>query len=429
MRTSRRLVLAALLASAASVQEVPRPDGGEPDPRTWVSATWEKLDSRDVAGRHMLMDIARDYGLYEAMRALAQEILAVDPDHREAHRHLNHTLHQGKWLAPEEAEAAGLLKFDYTYPPEYRTPDKDRLLLPLYLSRRDHREHERRQEWASHWVIQRKPLTLRSNCTREKAERFADTFREFALHVTQFLGIPLKSNYEINIYRSQEEYHTVGGAPRGTGGYYAPGLRKLFFYDDPRDQISTYRVLFHEGTHMIVHLTCKNKDFHYPICINEGLAEYMGAARWDYYAERFTFGHPLNDRIQHFKTLLRANRAKPLLELVLHDRRGFGASEYAQAWALVTYLSDTQVGHSPKQLGVYLGRLFSDNRYKMLPDADPRKRDEMQRIFEKTFFNARNGTTWEEFQQRFWEYAAALKEEVGAPDFSRRYRLRAGLGS
>ena len=65
----------------------------------------------------------------------------------------------------------------------------------------------------------------------------------------------------------------------------------------------------------------------------------------------------------------------------------------------------------------------------MLPDGDARKREEMQRIFEKTFFNPRQGATWEEFQERFWQYAARMKEEVGAPDFSRAYRRRMGFGN
>jgi hypothetical protein len=65
----------------------------------------------------------------------------------------------------------------------------------------------------------------------------------------------------------------------------------------------------------------------------------------------------------------------------------------------------------------------------MLRDSDSRKQDEVQRTFEKTFFNKRNGKTWEEFQDRFWKYAARMKEEVGAPDFSRRYRQRSGLSN
>jgi len=422
------LALVGVISSAAAAQPPGRLEGREEDPRKWVEEQRAKLDLKDVPGRHMLMDIARDYAMFKTMRELAEEILALDPSHREAHRHLNHTLHKGKWITAEAAEADGLLKFDYTFPPGYRFPKKDRLLFPLYLKKKGHRLHVKHQDWKNPWVLKRKPLTIRSNCTREKVDRFANTFREFAQYVTDFLGLPLKSNYEINIFRSKEEYHTVGRAPRGTGGYYAPYARQLFFYDDPRDQISTYRVLFHEGTHMIVHLTAKNKAFHFPICINEGLAEYFAAARWDYYNERYTFGHPLNDRIRHFKGLLARDRAKPVQSLVLSDRRGFGAAEYAQAWALITYLSDAQVGNSPKRLGLFLKRV-KDGKFKMLSDSDSRKHDEVQRIFEKTFFTKRNGLTWQEFEDRFWKYAARMKEEVGAPDFSRRYRQRTGLAS
>jgi len=405
-------------------------EGAEQDPKKWVVEKWATLDLKDVSGRHMLMDIARDYGMVETMRKLANEILAIDPDHREAHRHLNHTLFQGKWLSREEAETcASLIRFDYEFPPGYKFPRKDRLLFPLYLVQKEHKKHVKHQEWTNHWIYKRKPLTLHSNCTYGKVERFARTFKEFAKYVSKFLGLRLSSNYEINIYRSQEEYYTVGRAPRGTGGYYRPGARKLYFYDDPRDQISTYRVLFHEGTHMIVHLTCKNKAFHYPICINEGLAEYMAAARWDYYNKKYTFGHPLNDRIKQFKRLLAAGRARPLIELVPQGRRGFGGSEYAQAWALITYLCDEQAGHSPKKVGLYLKRLHKDNKYYMLRDGDPKKQKEMQRIFEKTFFNSKDRETWEAYQEKFWDYARKMKEEVGAPDFSRRYRRRSGFSN
>lgn len=396
--------------------------------RRWIQAERRRLGPQDVPGRHRLMDIARDHGLYDLMRELAREILRLDPQHAAAHRHLGHTYYRGRWLTPREAEAAGLKRFDYTFPPGYPTPEKDRLLFPLYLTERDWRRHEKHQHWENAWVYERKPLRIRSNCTREKIERFAAAFRQFARFVSRFFGIPLKSHYEINIFRSKEEYHRLGRGPRGTGGYYAPYLRKLFLYDDPRDQSTTYRVLFHEGTHMIVHLTCKNKNFRYPICINEGLAEYMAAARWDYYRRRYTFGHPLNDRIKQLRWLLKAGKPLPLKDLVLHPRRGFGSAAYAQAWALITYLSDRQVGHSPRRLGLYLKRLYKDNPYRMLPDGDPRKREAMAKIFARTFFNEKDGATWEAFQEKFWTYSRTrLREEVGAPDFSRRYRRRAGV--
>ena len=136
----------------------------------------------------MLMEVARDYGMLETMRALAREILSIDPGHRAAHRHLNHTLHKGKWIQPEEAEAQGLLRFDYTFPPDYRSPLKDRLLFPLYFDRKDFKQHTKHQEWVDPWVLKRKPLTIRSNCTRAKVERFVETFKTFAEYVTDFLG-------------------------------------------------------------------------------------------------------------------------------------------------------------------------------------------------------------------------------------------------
>lgn len=393
----------------------------------WFRQKWADLARDDVPGRHMLLDLAREYGMWKSMRKLADEILALDPDHAEAHRHLGHVRHGGKWLTGDEAEAKGLVPFNYTFPAGYPTPKRDRLLFPIYLKKSDHKKHEKRQDWAHAWVHRKKPLMIRSNMPKERIEALAEVFDVFADQITRFLGYRLSSNYEINIFRSKEEYHTLGGGPRGTGGFYSPHHRKLFFYDDPYDQIGTQRVLFHEGAHMIVHLTCKNKDFWHPICVSEGLAEYFAAARWDYYKQKFTFGHPLNDRIKSFQAMLKRGTQKPLRDLVLHPRSGFGGREYAQAWALITYLSDAQIGNSSKLLGKYLKRLYTRNKYKMLPDSHPKKIAAMTKIFEKTFFNPRNGTTWEEFEAKFHDYVKKMKLEIGAPDFARRYRKRAGL--
>ena len=65
-----------------------------------------RLAPDDTANRMRLATWLGDLGRVDEAQAIAEEVLALDPEHAAAHGLLGHVRHQGRWVHPDEARRA-----------------------------------------------------------------------------------------------------------------------------------------------------------------------------------------------------------------------------------------------------------------------------------------------------------------------------------
>ncbi len=384
------LVLAATGALAQDANPPADSGGGGETPEAYVARREKELKPDDLWGHLELADLARSTGQAEAAARHTRVVLSLDPKHALGHEIAGHVLHQGKWITPEEAKATGLVEYHGEW-----------------LTREDHALHARKSDWSQAWAISRGGVDLKTNTSRAKSEKYFRVFMDFKREMEATFGVKLTSKYDVNVYATKSEYHTIAGGPPGTGGFYSPGSRNFHFFDDP-DFFQARRIFFHEGTHMFVNLTNNNKAFHYPNWLNEGMAEYFGGSKLDYKTGRYSFGHVLNDRLEKIQKMVTAGSHSPLSKFLAQE--GLGGA-YDEGWSIVLFLQKRDAGKWGPRFGAFLEAL-RDSRTAM----NPLKRGpETVATFKKFFL--RPGQDLAALEKEWIEFVKALKPEPGAPDF------------
>ncbi|MCI0343455.1 MAG: DUF1570 domain-containing protein [Planctomycetales bacterium] len=384
------LVLAATWAPAQDPNPSADSGGGE-TPEAYVARREKELKADDLWGHLELADLARSTGQAEAGARHAKVVLELSGGKNAlAHEILGEVFHQGKWITPEGAKAAGLVEYHGEW-----------------LTKEDYAEHVRRSDWGKAWRIERAGVDLDTNTSRSKSEKYFKVFMDFKREMEATFHVELTSKYHVNVYATKSEYHTISGGPPGTGGFYSPGGRDFHFFDDP-DFFQARRIFFHEGTHMFVNLTNNNKAFHYPNWLNEGMAEYFGGSKLDYKTGRYSFGHVLNDRLEKIQKMVTAGSHSPLPKFLAQEGL---AGAYDQGWSIVLFLQKRDGGKWGLQFGAFL-KALRDSRQAM----NPLKRGpETVATFKKFFL--RPGQDLADFEKEWIEFVKGLKPEPGAPDF------------
>ena len=150
--------------------------------------------------------------------------------------------------------------------------------------------------------------------------------------------------FDVYVFSGQGSYllytsNLLGIAPTHTAGLYAPALRQLLAWNQPRrsDLIDTLR---HEGFHQYLHARCGSS----PTWLNEGLAEYfehglLDDGRWS--DEELSAEHLEQLRAPGFEWT-------PLAELLHAGPAAFYAEpgrSYAEAWHWIHYLENSGVAN------------------------------------------------------------------------------------
>lgn len=80
----------------------------------------QRIPATDLAGRVRLATWLQGLGREDEARTIAEAMLAIDPEHAEAHGLLGHVRHHGRWMSPDDAKRAdGLERHgDCWYTPE-----------------------------------------------------------------------------------------------------------------------------------------------------------------------------------------------------------------------------------------------------------------------------------------------------------------------
>ena len=386
-----------LVAGVAPAQQGPRqgpprkPQASKGEsPKQYYDRRAKELKPDDIWGHLELADICNSAGLPDEAREQAEIVLGLQKRNRLAHEILGHTWHKRRWVPREEAEAEGLVEFHGEWIPKRELP-----------------AHEMRRDWDRAWVIERGKTVMRTNTSRRKAEKYFATFLQFKEDMQRNFGMQLNKKYKVNIYAEKDEYHTISGGPPGTGGFYRPSSRDFHFFDDP-DFFQARRIFFHEGTHMFVNLTNRNKAFRYPNWLNEGMAEYFGGAKMNYKDGSYTFGHILNDRLDVIQGMIRRNGTTKLKAFMKQE--GLGKA-YDQGWSIVLFVNNRENGKYKKRFNYFL-KALRDHKY---ANAPGKRGAATVETFKKYYL--RRGETLEQFEKAWKAWVLQLKPEPGAPDF------------
>jgi tetratricopeptide (TPR) repeat protein len=246
----------------------------------------------------------------------------------------------GRWISKEAAEKA--------------------VLAEKEAARKFREEDDFHAKWENRWQIDTPHFHIEANIPREAVDYYANLIESFYDFFTRAFQIQLtqrekKKKLPFYLFRRRDEFRKfhdddTGGKSENLLGYFVPmaGKERLVFFDIPDDRRETVSVMFHEGTHFILHLA--EPQVLVSRWIHEGCAEYFGGSKFD--GKRFHPGLVQDGRLLHFQDMIATDRVRPMEELM---RAGnpyqegeapaeFGGEHYAQAWTLVHFLMEGKKG-------------------------------------------------------------------------------------
>ena len=195
--------------------------------------------------------------------------------------------------------------------------------------------------WENPWRKETAHFEVLTNTSEHLLEYYADLLEAFYQGFCKRWGQAASRGMKgrrpvVEIYRSAREYY-ASGIPRDSEGVFQAREMKIRLYHDEADPRFTLDVLFHEVTHLMVHLM--RPDFVFPEWLDEGLAEYFGASRPDGKG-KIRWGGVQEGRLACLRHALREDRYLPLEKVMLSSGSRFGALHYAESWCFVNFLME-----------------------------------------------------------------------------------------
>jgi len=194
-------------------------------------------------------------------------------------------------------------------------------------------------EWRHAWRRETPHFIVLTNTSEELSAYYTNLFESFYSSFTRRWNIDesklaKKRKPVVNIYRNKEQY-MASGAPAGSSGLFDARARRLKLYHDFADPRFTLDVLFHEGTHLMIHLL--HPGFVFPTWVNEGLAEYYGASVLDE-DNGIQYGRVQEGRLAVLRYALAEEGYIPLEKVLMTPQSRFKSIHYAEAWGLVHFM-------------------------------------------------------------------------------------------
>ena len=200
------------------------------------------------------------------------------------------------------------------------------------------------QKWKNHKKVSTRHFDIFSNCTDEILDNYVRLIEQFYDVFVDYWNIKLapsegKSKMKFFLYRTSEDFHEVTGTRQGVGGYFSFPDRELQLYDDMQNPEETLDTLQHETNHLLTYLI--NTKFAYPRWMNEGMAEYFGAAQIDE-NNNITLGGLQYMRIASLRSDMANDRVKPMRDVLLATPGEYGFRHYAYGWSFVHFLMESE---------------------------------------------------------------------------------------
>jgi tetratricopeptide (TPR) repeat protein len=224
------------------------------------------------------------------------------------------------------------------------------------------------------------------------------------------------------LYSDEHDFHRISGAPPGVIGYFAftKVPVELDLYYDRLDPRLTLDVLFHEGNHLLTHMV--NEKFMYPPWINESMAEYFGASRWDPVKKEMSIGHLQAGRLMVVKQAIKKDEWLKLKDMIEMER--FGSLHYAWGWSFVHFLESTEKYKKPFER-FYLD-LSSKSGIKRVPSWGVFRTVESKDQIEM-LLKALGAKSLDDLQKEWYDYIKGL-EVQDAAGFDEAGRLMRIMG-
>ena len=321
-----------------------------------------------ICGRGRLQAMA---GAWPAARESADRAMALKPDLAEAHLLRARLLLENREvaLALDSAQAARKLA-----PGDAEIQSSAAQLANVVRGPR----------WAKSNSHESAHYRVRSDLPAARCRQYAEHLEALRAHYEEVLGRPLPAGprADVLIFESEEGYfiyndYTVGSRQEHSLGAFSPWHGQMALFEGI-DVQETCRVLSHEGFHQALHSVVLEA----PIWFNEGMAEYVGAARVEKgsVVER---GGIQSGRLDNLKAALKYGWQPPdFSKLFLESQADFygeqASLKYAQAWSMVRYFMDGDGGRWKPVLRDYISRILKGEGGKAAFEATFAKLDLQQ---------------------------------------------------
>lgn len=147
------------------------------------------------------------------------------------------------------------------------------------------------KKWRNRYQEETRNFRFEYTIPKETAHEFMDLFEVYFKIFAKEWGIrrSKKGKLKVCFYHDEDYFHQVASGHGALGYFRFVDPIELNVFNMRNDKPKTISVIFHEVNHYLVHLI--DPEFHYPPWVNEGLAEYYGASKWDPKTKKMTLGH------------------------------------------------------------------------------------------------------------------------------------------
>jgi tetratricopeptide (TPR) repeat protein len=202
------------------------------------------------------------------------------------------------------------------------------------------REH---QDWAKALTAKTTHFDFKANCSQEVLDQYTKNIERYYDKFMKYWQIKLKpgsikTRPLVSIYRNRSDFLKITKKPLGVLGYFDWTKEELHVYWESSDPEESWSVVFHEGNHLLTHLI--DPTFLYPNWINEGMAEYYGASRFEGNDVKTGGSQPY--RIVELKTDIEKGKEVRVEDLIQEasDSAANSYKSYNWGWSLMHFLME-----------------------------------------------------------------------------------------
>jgi tetratricopeptide (TPR) repeat protein len=227
-------------------------------------------------------------------------------------------------------------------------------------------EDEAHLDWKDRWKRNSDHFAIEANLPKKDLDFFEAAIEGFYDWFTSAFKSAPRRRIPLFLLRTRAEFQEfrkkdVGETGEGVVGYFVPrtGSEHIVLHDWPGHRDDTLSTLFHEATHLFLHMARPNVVL--PMVADEGLAEYYGAARYE--KGRMIRGRVCDEHLVYLKGLIEGEGLLDLEKVFDHGHRSWGSDKfdvehYAHAWALVHFFFHGQGGKYLPRFQAWLNAIF-----------------------------------------------------------------------
>ena len=200
------------------------------------------------------------------------------------------------------------------------------------------KKQNERKEWRNAIRIETKNFKFAHNLPDELFEELRELFEIYYKTFTKYWRLKTKLAHKptVHIYSDAGDFNQIAtNGPGGVLGYYHLLSNELHLYWDRADPELTIDVLFHETNHMLSDMV--NGKFRYPRWIEEPMAEYYGASKWNKKTKKMEMGFVQAGRLAEIQDDIAKGKTMKLKNLI-------GSTSYqcyTWGWSFVHFMMET----------------------------------------------------------------------------------------